>query len=128
MTLTGDDEYSISDRSSLGLFEGIHQALESSARLNWVSSSEITKSPSAGCAGSSYRNPMPSLKARTTKSNLRPGAAVSATDTRSSLWWSRTCETSPQGWVQVWSKVARELLVFRRPSRKVGPPLHPNPS
>jgi len=33
MTLTGDDEYSISDLSSLGLLEGIHQAFESSARF-----------------------------------------------------------------------------------------------
>jgi len=85
-TLTGEDENSISERSSRGRFEGIHQARASSARANSVSSSEMANSPSPGCSGSSYRKPTPSLKTRNTTTKRLPGEAASATDTRSSLW------------------------------------------
>src|SRR5215210_24639 len=101
ITLTGEDEYSISDLSSRDRFDGIHHAFASSARLNSVSSSVITNAPSPGWDGTSYRNPTPSLKARQTTSNLRAGAFDSTTETLSSLWLSRTRATSPHGWVQV---------------------------
>ena len=41
----------LSERSSRGRLEGIHHALPLSARVNSVSSSEISKSVSAGCVG-----------------------------------------------------------------------------
>ena len=53
ITLTGEDEYNISERSSLGRFDGIHHARASSAKANSVSSSVMTKSWRVGCAGSS---------------------------------------------------------------------------
>jgi hypothetical protein len=53
MTLTGEDAYNISERSSRGTSDGIHQARASSAKLNSVSSSLIVNSPSPGWAGSS---------------------------------------------------------------------------
>ncbi len=53
ITLTGEDAYSISERSSLGRFDGIHHARASSASANSVSSSVMASSPSPGCSGSS---------------------------------------------------------------------------
>ena len=53
ITLTGDDEYNISERSSLGRFDGIHHDLELSAMENSVSSSMITKSRRLACSGNS---------------------------------------------------------------------------
>src|SRR2546425_7111718 len=43
-TLTGEDENSISERSSRGRFDGIHQARASSASVNSVSSSVMARS------------------------------------------------------------------------------------
>src|SRR5438477_488309 len=51
ITLTGEDEYSISERSSLGRFDGIHHARASSANANSVSSSVMAKSCRPGRSG-----------------------------------------------------------------------------
>ncbi len=50
-TLTGPDEYSISERSFRAQLDGIHQARALSARANSVSSSVISNSPRPGCSG-----------------------------------------------------------------------------
>ena len=83
--LMGAEENSCSERSSRDRLDGMDHARALSAMVNSVSSSIISKSPSAGWAGNSYRNATPSLKARTARVNLRFGIPVSSTFSLSSL-------------------------------------------